>query len=88
MYIYIDNLSYFSQALQFVGLEHPQSTQEHQEHVQRSIVVGKMEQKVRRLKNMESLNCDKSLVEAIAPHETGKERQNVYMCVYNRGKDE
>ncbi|XP_003384540.1 PREDICTED: inactive rhomboid protein 2-like [Amphimedon queenslandica] len=60
-----------SQALQFVGLEHPQSTQEHQEHVQRSIVVAKMEQRVKRLKSTEAqLDCDKSLVEAIVPHET------------------
>lgn len=79
-------VSSFSQALQFVGLEHPQSTQEHQEHVQRSIVVAKMEQRVKRLKNTEALDCDKSLVEAIVPHETGKDKY-MHVFVY-RGKYE
>lgn len=52
-----------------MGLEHPQSTHEHQEHVQRSIVVGKVQKKL--VKTTDTLTCDRSLVEAIAPHETG-----------------
>ena len=66
------SISFYSQALQFVGLEHSQSTQEHQEHVQRSIVVGKMEEKVKKLNKTQSLDCDQSLVNAIVPHQTGK----------------
>jgi hypothetical protein len=52
--------------LQLVGLEHPQSVKEHQDVLQRSIVVGKVSKE---LPSDGSLyRCDRNLREAIIPH--------------------
>jgi hypothetical protein len=55
--------------LQLVGLEHPQSVKEHQDVLQRSIVVGKVSKE---LPSDGSLyRCDRNLREAIIPHHSG-----------------
>ena len=63
---------YFScrQTLQFIGLEHPESTHTHQDALQRSIVVGKVAKKLETTPSSE-YSCEPSLFKAIIPHETG-----------------